>query len=162
MSTSGGDEGPGAQPEAVRKPRKGEDVYVACRAAAKTQADAAREAGITPRHASRLEKLPEIQVRIQAARATFMVQAGQELQAGTLEAIQCLRGLLARADAPGVQLGAARDILTFALKYTEAVLLEERISKLEKDGLEADGLLGVYQPGPEESQDDPEGGDPDE
>lgn len=117
-----------------QKPRKGEAALLAALAAGATVRDAARQAGISERTASRCMEDPGFRQRVQEAKAEIVARAASQLADAATDAAKTLRDLL-EAEADSIKLGAARAILELGTKLRESVELEQRLAALEA-GLE--------------------------
>ena len=100
-------------------------------AAGLTNAQAAKEAGVSERTVRRRLDDPVFRQQVTAARAETVAQTAARLTAAGLGAVTTLLKLL-NAEAESVRLGAARSILDLGFKAREIGELEERLASLEK------------------------------
>ena len=89
--------------------------------------------GVSPRTAWRWAAAPEVRAALAQAQQEALAQVTRRAVAAMAEALDVLRGIAADPDAPtGGRVQAARAILENALRFAEAVTLEERVRALEE------------------------------
>jgi HEAT repeat protein len=111
--------------------RKGESVLLLALAAGTTTREAARQAGIGERTATRRLADPGFRQRVQDTRAALVERTLGKLARGSTKAADTLRRLL-KSESDSVKLGAARALLEIGSKLRESVELENRIAELER------------------------------
>ena len=112
--------------------RRGEELLLSALATGGPVEQAAAAAGLSVRTVYRRLNEPSFRSRLTAARDELIVSALGELAAVAAEAVATLQRLLSSPD-ERVQLGAARTLLDQTLRLREAVLLEQRIARLERE-----------------------------
>lgn len=121
--------------------------YVEARATSPTITEAARLAGLSERHARRLEQQPQVRSAIQAQRDEVCQQSLDLLAVASSQAVAALPAALAAlksivadtATPPAARAAAARVLLDAALRLVDAsdlaaqlAALEERVAHAEK------------------------------
>lgn len=101
-----------------------------------TREAAARACGISARTIYRLEHSDaEFRTALEAGRRAALSDALHSLSATYPQAVEVLRRVAANEQAQdGARVAAARAILEFGLKFSEAADLEQRIAALEQQG----------------------------
>lgn len=109
---------------------RADDVLIGALAGGSTRGQAASAAGVGERTVYRRLGDPDFAARVQAARARILDDVLTRTAELAGRAVDKL-GQLLDAEAPAVQLGAARTILTIAAEYGERAELAERVAALE-------------------------------
>jgi hypothetical protein len=112
--------------------RRGTDgELIAALAAGATQAEAARQAGVSERTVRRRLLEPSFAAALAQARRETVRALTAELEAQALRAIETLCQLMHSTQPPQVRLGAARTLLDQVVRYHNAVDFEDRLAELE-------------------------------
>lgn len=110
--------------------RKGDGALIAALASGKTHTDAAKLAGVSLRTLTRRLNDPAFRQQVLQARAALIEKATGRLADSATRAADELVELLADESAT-VRLSAARALLDYAGRFTEANDVHERITALE-------------------------------
>ena len=98
-----------------------------------TQAEASKKCGLSERTLRLYLENPEFYTEYQRRRQQMVADATKKLQAYMQSAVDTLYAIKNDAEvSPAVRANAARALLEYGLKYTDAVDLAERIAALEK------------------------------
>jgi AcrR family transcriptional regulator len=93
--------------------------------------DAAAAAKISSASAWRYLQDKDVLTRLRETCRDTMQQSKALLQAASVEAVECLRGLLRDAENESVRVSAAKTLLEMGLRAIELDDIEDRIAKLE-------------------------------
>jgi hypothetical protein len=115
---------------AHRGRRNADEALATAVASGRTLRDAAADAGVGERTATRRWADPAFRLRVSELRAGLVRNALGRMADGMTEAADVLRQLL-KAQSESVRLGAARSLLELGCKLRENVELEERLQALE-------------------------------
>jgi hypothetical protein len=110
--------------------RTADTVLIAQLAAGRTQDEAARQAGVSPKTVERRLREPAFRAQVEAARREAVTRAVSVVAEGATAAAATLR-LLLQAEAESVRLGAARSLMEYAIKGTELTDVLARLDALE-------------------------------
>jgi len=116
---------------AHRGRRNADEALALAVASGQTLRDAAQQAGIGERTASRRWADPAFRRRVSELRGDMVRRSLRRMADGMTEAADVLRQLLA-AQSESVRLGAARSLLELGGKLRESVELEEEIGELRQ------------------------------
>ena len=103
----------------------------------RTQAEAAKAAGISENTLREYLRDPEFSEQYQQACGDMLRDAAQQARQGIAPALDALREITETPKNPQARILAARSILEYALKLTERVDILERVEALEKSIKEA-------------------------
>lgn len=99
----------------------------------KSNEDAAKQAGVTPRTMSRYLSDPEFKAEYQRAFSGLVEAATRSAQKNLEPAVSTLRELMEDKTQNGqIRVSAARSLLEYSLKLSERVDILERLDELEK------------------------------
>lgn len=99
----------------------------------RTQKDAARLIGCSPRTLQRMQKDEVFRGEYAAAKAQLLEQVTGRLRAESGAAVDVLAAVAGDSEAPSAaRVSAARSVIELALKSHEVECLEERIERLER------------------------------
>ena len=113
--------------------KRNQEKAIAALLTSDTQAEAAKKCGLSVRTLRLYLDDPEFFTEYQQRRQQLVTDATKKLQGYMQSAVDTLYAIKNDAEtSPAVRASAARSLLEYGLKYTDAVDLAERITALEK------------------------------
>jgi hypothetical protein len=108
------------------------DIFLALLLVTRTAEQAAEQAGISKRTAARWMSEPDVIARLRQAGQETWSRASAQIQAASVEAVECLRETMRTAESESARVTAAKALLELGQRAIELNNLEQRLERLEQ------------------------------